>query len=278
MKSHPKKIINKTILVISDLHLGAGANVERRRNFLEDFHFDKELIEFIDYHSSDEYLEREVELIINGDFFDLLAVPFVKFFDDEFWSEEAALEKLKMITEAHSGVIEALKRFLTHPRNKIVYIIGNHDAEFVFSSLGDFLSDLFPIDSRKKFSILINDNEAYIPEAGVYLKHGHEYEIAHQFDAKSSITTDASGTKYFIPPWGAYYVTRIINKFKEDRDYINAVRPVNKFIINGLLYDFLYTVRFIFSNFYYFFMVRFVMLFKQSKKINEVIQLLKSEI
>ena len=29
------------------------------------------------------------------------------------------------------------------------------------------------------------------------------------------------GSKYFIPPWGSYYVTRVINKFKEERDHIN---------------------------------------------------------
>src|SRR3990172_6310094 len=108
MKFLQKNKIEKTILVISDLHLSAGLNVNKRRNFLEDFHYDKELIEFIEYHSSGYYLDREVELIINGDFFDLLAVPYVKYFDDEFWSENAAMDKLKMIIEAHSGVIEAL--------------------------------------------------------------------------------------------------------------------------------------------------------------------------
>jgi UDP-2,3-diacylglucosamine pyrophosphatase LpxH len=278
MKFLQKNNVEKTIIVISDLHLGAGLSVNNRRNFLEDFHYDKELIEFIEYHSSGHYLDREVELIINGDFFDLLAVPFVKYFDDEFWSEKAAMDKLKMCVEAHIGVIEALKDFLTYPNNRLVYIIGNHDAELVFESLRDYLTEQFPESNRHKFRILLNDNTIYVPEDGIVLKHGHEYELAHQYSVKTCIATDINHNKYFIPPWGSYYVTRVINKFKEGRDYINSVRPVNKFIINGIIYDPLYTMRFVFANFYYFFMVRFVMIFKQNKKLNEVLSSVKKEI
>lgn len=278
MKFLQKNNIKKTILVISDLHLGAGLIVNKRKNFLEDFHYDKELIEFIEYHASMHYQEREVELIINGDFLDLLAVPFVPYFDDEFWSEKASLDKLKMILAAHSGVFEALKNFLTFPNNRLVYIIGNHDAELIFESLRQCIVDIFPAEDQYKFKILLNTNEVYIPEEGVVLKHGHEYEVAHHFDPVTSIATDVEGKKYFIPPWGSYYVTRVINKFKEGRDYINAVRPINKFMINGIIYDSLYTLRFAFANFYYFLMVRFVMIFKQNKGVFEVLSHVKKEI
>lgn len=276
MKFHQKSDIKKTILVVSDLHLGAGPSVHNRKNFLEDFHYDKELIEFIEYHLSGHYLEREVELIINGDFFDLLAVPFVPYFDDEYWSEEAALEKLKMIVNAHDEVVNALKFFLKFPHNKLVYIIGNHDAELIFPALQNYIYSLFNENDRHKLKILLNENQHYSPVDGVVLKHGHEFELAHHFSSQSLIT-DVDGNKYFLPPWGSYYVTRVINKFKEGRDYINAVRPVNKFIINGVIYDTLYTLRFMFSNFYYFFMVRFLLLFKKNTKWNKIFELIRSE-
>jgi UDP-2,3-diacylglucosamine pyrophosphatase LpxH len=125
--------------------------------------------------------------------------------------------------------------------------------------------------------ILLNENQLYTPVEGVVLKHGHEFELAHHFSSQSLIT-DLYGNNYFLPPWGSYYVTRVINKFKEGRDYINAVRPVNKFIINGIIYDTLYTLRFIFSNFYYFFMVRFMLIFKKNNKLSKVFELIKKEI
>ncbi len=260
----------RTILVISDLHLGAGAKVRGRRNHLEDFHYDKELAEFVEYYSTGEYAERPVELIVNGDFFDLLAVPFVPFFDDEYWSEEASLEKLKMILEAHPLVLQALNQFLGRKNKWLTFIVGNHDGEFVHPSLREHLIQQFGEKERRHFKIVLEANGEYSPVPGVLLQHGHEYELAHKFDIRQCVARemgqDGPGRSYFIPPWGSYFVTRIINKFKEERPYINAIRPIKKAMINGLIYDTLYTTRFIIASTFYFLMVRFISFFKRGKK------------
>ena len=67
--------------------------------------------------SSGEYHNKEVELVINGDFLDLLAVPFVPHFDDDYWSETAALRKMELILEAHPEVMQGLVDFLSE-KNK----------------------------------------------------------------------------------------------------------------------------------------------------------------
>lgn len=266
------KKANKTILVFSDIHLGAGTYVKGVRNFLEDFHYDEEMVEFLKYYSSGNFEKREVELIINGDLFDLLAVPFVEYFDDEFWSEEAALEKLKMIVEAHPEVMEGFKEFISKKNKKIVFIIGNHDGEMALPGLQKFLLEQFPEDLRENFIILSETGGEYEPHKGILLKHGHEYEVAHQFDPLGSVVKDEEGKRYFIPPWGSYYVTRVINKFKEERGYINAVRPIKKAMINGLIYDTIFTIRFLLANGFYFLMVRFIFFFKQGHTFKEMIQ------
>lgn len=272
-----KDKVDKSIIVISDVHLGAGAIVNQRRNYLEDFHYDKELVDFLNYYSTGDYSNRDVKLIINGDLFDLLAVPFVKYYDDEFWSEDASKEKLKMILDAHHEVIEALDKFLSQKKKKIVYIIGNHDAEFVFDSLQEMLLDKFKEESRKNFEFRFEENE-YIPIKGVVLKHGHEYELAHQFDPKECIVEDDEGKRYFVPPWGSYYVTRIINKFKEERHWINAVRPIKSMLIHGFIFDTLYMLRFGLANAYYFLMVRFITFFKQTKSLSDLFKMAKKEL
>ncbi len=270
MRFRRKNKFSKTILVISDIHLGAGAYINGKRNFLEDFHFDKELVEFFEFFSSGEYLNREVELIINGDFFDLLAVPFVKFYDDEFWSEEAALEKLKLIYNGHPEVMKAMDEFLKVKKKSIVYIIGNHDAEMVLPKLKDYFLKSFSQESQKNVSIFTDNEGIYIPTEGVHIKHGHEYEVAHSFPLNDSVIENKDGNKYFLPPWGSYFVTRVMNKFKAERDYINAVRPIKKFIINGLIYDPLLIIRFLLTIAYYFIMVRFISLFKRGESIKDV--------
>jgi UDP-2,3-diacylglucosamine pyrophosphatase LpxH len=256
MKSHLSSNWKKMVLVISDLHLSAGKNIRGRRNFLEDFHFDRELIDFLVYHSSGLYEEKEVELVINGDFLDFLAVPYVEFFDDEFWSEKAALEKLKIIMKAHRSVLQAMKQFLSKPNKTITYIIGNHDAELIFDSLKKEFISYFGPELETKIT-LRNDLHTHVPIPGVYIQHGHQYERAHEFDPNSSIVETATSGKFFIPSWGSYYVINVINRYKQERPHINAVRPIKHFIIHGLIFDTFFTLRFILSNVHYYFMVRF---------------------
>ena len=247
----------KIILVISDLHLGAGDEYEGRKNPLEDFYSDKELVDFFHYYSSGDYQNREVELIINGDFFDLLAVPYVSQFDEDYWSERASLEKLELILQAHPEVMEGLAEFVATKNKSVVYIIGNHDAELLFTSLKKRFFSVFPEEDRKKVR-LENNLSLYEPSPGVFIQHGHEYESLHEFNEKDSIVESNNGEKYFIPPWGSYYVTHVVNKYKLERDHVNAVRPVKQFIIHSLIFDTFFALRFIVANLYFYFMIRFL--------------------
>lgn len=267
----------KTIIIISDVHLGAGEYVNGIRNYLEDFHYDEELVDFLQYFSSDEYASKDVELIINGDFFDLLAVPYVQVFDDEFWSEESSKKKLQLILDAHKEVMQALNDFLKVKNKKVTFIIGNHDAELVFDSLKEMVLNCFDKEVRDRF-VIRELNDEYRPTDRVVLRHGHEYEIAHTFEEESCIIEDKDGKKYFNPPWGSYYVTRVINKFKEERDHVNAVRPINKFLINGLIYDTFFTLRFMLANTIYFIMVRSIYLFKISNNFGDWLKLFMKEL
>ena len=270
MKSHQKNNVQKVILVISDLHLSAGKMIKGKRNLLEDFHYDNELIDFLNYYSNGDYLDIPVELVINGDFLDFLAVPYVEFYDDEFWSEKAALAKLKMIMQAHPGVMEAIKRFVSGTDKRIDYIIVNHDAEFVFESLKKEFLDFFGADGYKV--TLSNSISNHVPTKGVSIIHGHQYERAHEFDQENSVIETLTGEKYFNPPWGSYYVTNVINKYKQERSYINAVRPIKHFLIHGILFDTFFTLRFMLSNIYYFVMVRFWHFYMMKKSLSQVFQ------
>ena len=276
MKSHQKNNIQKVILVISDLHLSAGKMIKGKRNLLEDFHYDNELIDFLKYYAEGDYKDLPVELVINGDFLDFLAVPYVEFYDDEFWSEKAALAKLKMVMAAHKGVMEALKQFIAHPEKNIVYIIGNHDAEFVFDSLKEEFLAYFGEDSIR--ISLSNSVTTHIPTKGVSIQHGHQYERAHDFDQENAVIETLNAEKYFIPPWGSYYVTNVINKYKQERSYINGVRPIKHFLIHGLLFDTFFTLRFILSNIYYFVMVRFWHFYMMKKSFKQIFQDLYREL
>ena len=62
--------MSKLKFVLSDLHLGAGLGKEAG-NALEDFTADQHLVHLLQQISGEsEQDQREVELIINGDFFE----------------------------------------------------------------------------------------------------------------------------------------------------------------------------------------------------------------
>jgi UDP-2,3-diacylglucosamine pyrophosphatase LpxH len=268
---------DKIVLVISDLHLSAGASLNGKRNLLEDFHADEELIEFLNFYSSDQIKAAQIELIINGDFLDFLAVPYVEFFDDEFWSETAAVKKLELIYHAHQNVFDALIVFLKAKHRKITYMVGNHDAELIFPLVREKLLSYFPEELSGLFNIKY-DQDIYSPAAGVYIKHGHQYEFAHQFSLEEAIIETENGERYYQPPWGSYYVTQVINKYKQDRYYINQIRPIKHFLIYGLIFDTIFTLRFIFSNIYYFFMVRIWLIIKTNSAVSSWLKIIKNEL
>lgn len=263
-------------MVISDLHLGAGYFFQGHVNNLEDFTNDQELVQFFQYYSTDDYKNEEVEVVINGDFIDFLAVPYVSFFDDNFWGDEASVEKLKLVLKAHPEVFEAMKKFISITGKKITYIIGNHDAELQMKKVREHLCQFF--DNHEQFKLIGFDIEEYRPFEGVVIKHGHSYDIPNDITIEDNFFQDDSGNEFFIPPWGSYYVARVINRFKVERRHVASVRPIKRFIINGLIYDFYFTCRFLLANVVYYFMVRFIYLFKTKKSLRALVDLIQSEL
>jgi hypothetical protein len=71
----------KLKIVLSDFHLGAGPP-DTSQNPLEDFVADEDFALFLEtIRAESDRDHKEVELIINGDFFEFLQVPAVHEFD-----------------------------------------------------------------------------------------------------------------------------------------------------------------------------------------------------
>src|SRR4051812_12424370 len=130
------KSVDKFKLIISDCHLSAGRFFEGHLNPHEDFHFDDEMCDLFEHFSSGDYGDGpsgpvDVELIINGDYFDFLNVPVNGEFEDEI-TEEISLYKTEAIIAGHPRVMKALRLFASLPGKTITYMIGNHDPDLFF--------------------------------------------------------------------------------------------------------------------------------------------------
>lgn len=236
--------ISKIKLVISDFHLSRGKWLKNgRKNPLEDFHQDERFQEFLEYYSTGPYSETDVELIVNGDFFDPLAVIPIPEVGTSLLpleyplevEEPAAVEKFLHIIEGHPISFEALKAFLKRGK-KITFRWGNHDAALLWPQVQALLQRTLtpPHPDQIQFQ-----QKPYIFDR-ICVDHGHQYETLNQFD-ESNIFIERK-TKFGIRkiqnlPFGSFFVLGFINQVKLQRSYINQVQPFRLYIRLSLLLE-----------------------------------------
>ena len=100
-------------------------------NPYEDFYHDDRLAELLRHYSDGPHPEMPVELVINGDFLDLLKLAIDGRFVTEV-TEDIAVEKVRRCILGHPVVFDALAAFLARPNRKVTYVAGNHDMDIVF--------------------------------------------------------------------------------------------------------------------------------------------------
>jgi UDP-2,3-diacylglucosamine pyrophosphatase LpxH len=184
-------------IVISDLHLADGHAVldgfgDRQQSALEGL---------LSTTANREFAE-DVELIVNGDCFDFLAIPPYK--TDETTDSSTALEKLEKVIGAHEPFFTALRRFVEHSGRHITFIGGNHDIELGFAEVRERLHEAIGTSKGINFCL----SRSYRPLPDVLIEHGHQHDFwnaAHGlWDEKGEplATRPASiqlplGTQYF---------------------------------------------------------------------------------
>lgn len=270
--------VEKIKFVISDCHLSAGLNFESERNPHEDFFFDDEMVELFDFFSTGKYERYEVELIINGDYLDFLNVPYRGEFEEAI-SEEFALYKLECIMAGHPKVMEALKRFASKPGKSITYNIGNHDADLFFPKVRERIIRAWDAEGRYPSpNVRINHETPVINiEGGVQIHHGNQFEAVHFFNYQNPLITEGVHRPLLNIPWGSFYVLKIVNRFKWERQYVDKVRPVKAMVLWGLLFDTWFTLKFCFLSAFYFFKTRFIYSPQRRSRLLVTLKIFKQE-
>lgn len=215
-------------LVVSDVHLGTGATLpDGGINPLEDFRKDDKFVEFLEYYTTGEYAGADVELVINGDFFDFLMAKTTSQTPYEIF-ENVAVYKIRRILRGHPKVINALKKFLDEGHN-IKLIWGNHDAGLWWPAVQEEVRAAI----GSKLEIMFTPYEF----DGVRIEHGHQYEVTHEFDM-DRIFLQAKGKKVLNYPFGSFFVAGFLAKLKGKRHYITQVVPFSKFLRWAFIFDF----------------------------------------
>jgi UDP-2,3-diacylglucosamine pyrophosphatase LpxH len=252
-------------IVISDCHLSAGRFYEGHLNPHEDFYFDDEMCAMFEHFSTGEYGTRpdggavEVELFINGDFLDFLNVPIQGEFEDAI-TEQASLRKCEAIIKGHPKVMAALKRFAGLPGKRITYMVGNHDADLFFEKVRERVTrEWDPAGTYPSEKVrLVADRDHVTLAPGVEIHHGNQFEAQHVLNFDKPVLDSHLDEPVLNIPWGSFYVLKIINRLKWERDFLDKVRPIRAYLFMGLFFDTLFTLKFAFLSSYYFLKTRFV--------------------
>ena len=123
-------------VVLSDLHMGTGRlAADGTINVIEDFRSDQQLLDLLEYYRTGEYVDAEVEVILNGDIFECLALVDPDDHDPTLITLAKSLAKIDRILEGHKEVFAALRTFAAGERRQVTFMVGNHDQELLWDEV-----------------------------------------------------------------------------------------------------------------------------------------------
>jgi UDP-2,3-diacylglucosamine pyrophosphatase LpxH len=228
-------------LVVSDFHLGKGRYFrDGTQNILEDFIYDREFAEFLNYYRLGDFADADVELVLNGDILNLLQIDTYGV-HTHLITERSVVRAVEKIVAGHPEFFQALRRFAATAGHTISYIVGNHDAGMLFHG------------ARKVFSEACGTEVRFYDVAyqfdGVYVEHGQQYERFAGIDMKKPFITRGLPEPVLNLPWGSLYVAVMMPKLKQERPHIDKVRPFSAFLRWVVIHDFWWGVKTWFRTF-----------------------------
>jgi len=239
-----------TRVILSDLHLGTGSH-RGVPNPLEDFPHDDRFSELLAYHVDQAGPDTDIELILNGDIFDLLKVKVGGVWPTEI-TNEIATEKLRQCLEGHPRFVHAIREFLKSPRHRLTYLPGNHDLDLVMPGPQELLLRyIAPGDVSERVHFVTRSDTYYLPE-GIQIRHGHQLERIHRVDYDNLTHTRKDGTEVLTLPWGSLWILEVMNPAKEQRSHIDRIQPLGRFLAAALLFDTRFVARFLWRSTTYF--------------------------
>lgn len=217
------------MLVLSDFHLGKGKFLDDGHiNILEDFDEDEKFSEFLEYYSTGTHYFSDVNIILNGDIFNLIQMDVDGVFT-HLLSEENIVKMVEEIVAGHPIFFQALKKFLSRPNKKLTYVIGNHDIGMIFKKAQKVV--MKAVDAKVEFT------HQYI-DHGVLVEHGHRFEPFNTVPRAKLVIKGPNGVPILNLPWASLFCIYLLPKLKVMRPYIDKVRPLSLYVKWTILHDF----------------------------------------
>jgi UDP-2,3-diacylglucosamine pyrophosphatase LpxH len=207
------------VIIISDLHIGGASAPMLGAPGL--------LCSFLDEISDHKPVEDEtIELIINGDFVDFLALE-----KCEAWTpnEDAAIQKLETCFNQFPKVFDAFARAANRV-DRFTVLLGNHDIELAYPRVRRRL--LERLNTSEHRCLFIIDNEAY-RRGELHVEHGNRFDAWNAIDYDGLRHVVSSHSRGEDPPAmeicpGSRLVQDMVWPLKETYPFIDLLKPETK--------------------------------------------------
>lgn len=175
------------LLLISDLHLGSHLKPRMRGEYVHlAADIDRGLPRFLDHYARGPGRWR---LVINGDFIDFWNIEVGE--EKQLEGEALAVHRVHAVFDAYPGVEDALIRFLA-AGHSLVFVVGNHDAEFLYPGVRDAIRDRLYAGLGETSQTTTHTGSprldqvpriGFVPwflcePGGVWIEHGHVFDAA----------------------------------------------------------------------------------------------------
>jgi UDP-2,3-diacylglucosamine pyrophosphatase LpxH len=219
---------NRRVIVVSDLHL--GGDVPHMMSH------PRELASFIGRLPLRLASDEQLELIINGDFIDFLAVsPWSS------WtrSPTEAVTKLQTAYRPPFEVVfDALAQHVSQG-HRLTIVLGNHDIELAYHAVQ---ADLIRrVGVKRPETVHFVEDGSALRVGGLLIEHGNRYDPANLNDwerlrsARSRTSRGEVVAEFVRPSVGSDIVTHVVNPLKRDYPFIDLIQPQGELLALLLL-------------------------------------------
>jgi UDP-2,3-diacylglucosamine pyrophosphatase LpxH len=220
--------MDKTLIVISDMHLGGAAPDANSPGFqICSAEGQKLLADFLGWIAEEHRPTSPIHLVVNGDSVDFLAEePFAAFTADQL----AAEEKLKAIIGRTRPIWDAF-RAVVAAGVEVTFTLGNHDLELALPRPRQLLRETLGPGRVD----LVFDNSAVVV-GDVLIEHGNRYDgwNAVRHDAlrriRSAVSRGETAEEFPLPP-GSVLVINVMNQLKQEFRFIDLLKPEQEAVL-----------------------------------------------
>lgn len=223
------------VIVISDLHLSAGADPATGiYDVHEDFFAGEALCRFLDHLRARGRREgRRWRLVILGDFVDFLQVTVDPGAErgPGITSEAASVARLEIVGRGHAAAFAAVASFLADDAgHRLDIVLGNHDVEFIWPAVQTCLRRLIGAedDPERRQRVDFHPWILFLP-GRLYAEHGHQYDDINSFLTPLA-PFDPEQPRLIALPLGSYFVRYLFNAIERVDPFADNVKPMTRYL------------------------------------------------